>query len=68
MTIQCRQCGNNREFITQLNQYSVYKVVRKQLEYQKNETIDGKIKLYCRDCAEELTEVSAHNTPLGVTT
>ena len=55
MAIMCKHCGNDKEFITQPNQYTIYKVINGELEYQKTELINEKCKLYCRECSTELT-------------
>lgn len=62
MTIQCKRCENNKEFITKLNKYSIYEVINNELEYQKDETIEEKFQLYCRECSEELTKISIKNS------
>lgn len=54
MSLKCEHCGNDREFITEPNSYEVYEVIDNQLEYRRNEIIDEDLKLYCRDCSEEL--------------
>ena len=47
------ECGNN-EFITEPNKYDIYKAEEGKLEFQKEEIIQEAIKLYCRECSEEL--------------
>jgi len=47
------KCGST-EFITELNSYDIYNIVNNKLEFIKSEIIDNEIKLYCRNCSEEL--------------
>jgi hypothetical protein len=51
---QC-QCGS-KEFITEPNSYDVYEVIDDKLEYQKTEMIEDEVKIYCRECGEEMKE------------
>ena len=51
--LNCKECGNN-EFITEPNKYDIYKAEEGKLEFQKEEIIQEAIKLYCRECSEEL--------------
>lgn len=57
MKIECKECGNDSEFITQPNKYEIYEVVDGELEHQKTELINEEFKLYCRDCSTELKSV-----------
>jgi len=47
------KCGST-EFITNPNSYDIYNIVGNKLEFIKSETIDDKLKFYCRNCSEEL--------------
>jgi hypothetical protein len=41
------------EFITNPNQYDIYKTIGGELKFIKTEQIDDNVKLYCRECGEE---------------
>lgn len=62
MPIKCKRCENNKEFITKPNKYTIYKVIDNKLEYQKDEYTEEKLKLYCRECSEELTKIPVKNS------
>ncbi len=48
--LSCK-CGS-KEFITQLNGYSVYQVIDDKLQFMSQELTDDEL-LYCRDCGEQ---------------
>ena len=58
--LNCKECGND-EFITEPNKYDIYKANEGKLEFQKAEIIQETIKLYCRECSEELALVILSN-------
>lgn len=45
------ECGS-REFITQPNRYSVYKIINDKLQFMNQESTDNEL-LYCRDCSKQ---------------
>jgi hypothetical protein len=47
------KCGST-EFITAPNSYDVYELINRKLEFQRTELIEEELKLYCRECGEEL--------------
>jgi ribosomal protein L33 len=55
--IKCKECGA-QEFITEPNRYDIYEVIDNKLGFQRSEQVDEEIKLYCRDCSEELEGAS----------
>ena len=59
MNLKCKHCGNGSEFITQPNSYEVWAIVNNRLEYQHNEFVAEELKLYCRDCSEELKGIQS---------
>lgn len=44
-------CGS-KEFITQPNQYDLYKLVDNKIKFQKSLSTDDKLILYCRECGK----------------
>ena len=54
MKIKCNHCDNDKEFITQPNRYEIYCVVNDELQYQTEETTHEALRLYCRECSEQL--------------
>ncbi|MDR3108859.1 MAG: hypothetical protein LBU65_04110 [Planctomycetaceae bacterium] len=46
-------CGSS-EFITTPNRYDIYKIIGGRLELTNSPFVDDMIKLYCRECGEEL--------------
>jgi len=42
-------CGS-KEFITELNSYDIYELIKGKLEFQHSELIDDNIKIFCRKC------------------
>jgi hypothetical protein len=47
------ECGS-LEFITKPNQYDVYEIIDKKLEFVKSILVEEEEKLYCRDCSKKL--------------
>lgn len=45
------KCGNE-EFVTQPNRYDVYQIIDGRLEYQKSESVDDELAVYCRECGK----------------
>lgn len=48
------ECGG-KEFITQLNGYSVYQVIDDKLQFMRQELTDNEL-LHCRDCGKQRQE------------
>jgi len=53
MKFKCEIC-NSEEFITKPNQYDVYKLVDGKLVFQNSEFVEQNIRLFCRECSEEI--------------
>lgn len=53
MEYKCKECGST-EFISQLNNYDIYKSENEKIELVNSEKIDEKLILYCRNCSKEL--------------
>ncbi|MDR2126619.1 MAG: hypothetical protein LBP63_07305 [Prevotellaceae bacterium] len=49
----CSKCGST-EFITQPNRYDIYEIMENKLTLIESPFIEDEIKLYCRQCSEEL--------------
>lgn len=47
------KCGSV-EFITKPNQYDVYQIIDNKLEFINALFTDEEIKLFCRECGEEI--------------
>jgi len=45
------KCGSV-EFVTEPNQYDVYKIIDNELELVKTYSTDDDFKLFCRECSE----------------
>lgn len=48
----CQQCGCD-EFISQLNQYDIFKAEDAGLVFQSSERTNDKVELFCRDCSKK---------------
>jgi hypothetical protein len=48
-------CGCE-EFITQPDEYGVYRIIEGKLAFQSTELIDDELKYACRDCGKEYSE------------
>ncbi len=44
-------CGSE-EFVTQPNRYDVYQIIDGRLEYQRSESVDDGLTVYCRECGK----------------
>lgn len=53
MNYKCQNCGST-EFISQLNKYDIYEVRNNKLVYVDSEYINEELKLFCRDCSNEI--------------
>ncbi|MDR2064117.1 MAG: hypothetical protein LBP85_00160 [Prevotellaceae bacterium] len=47
------KCGST-EFISQPNRYDIYEIIENELVLINSPFIEDEIKLYCRQCSEEL--------------
>ena len=63
---KCTKCGCI-EFISQLNQYSVFQSYKDVIQFKYDLLIDDEIILYCRDCSEPL-EFSNNDVVFQITT
>jgi hypothetical protein len=49
------KCGSS-EFTTKPNRYDIYKIMDDKLVLTDSPFLDDELKLYCRECGEELFE------------
>jgi hypothetical protein len=50
---RCREC-DCEEFVSQPNQYDVFKNNNGKLVFKKSELVNNKLELFCRNCSEKL--------------
>ncbi len=50
-------CGSN-EFVSKPNRYDIYQVVDNRLELTSSLIAEEEIKLFCRECGEELVDAA----------
>ena len=53
LKLKCENCGCD-EFITKPNRYDFYKLVSGKLVFQNSEFVEQNIRLFCRECSEEI--------------
>lgn len=51
--LNCKKCGCD-EFLSKPNRYDVYKIIKGRLQLIQPPFTEEEIKLYCRECGEEL--------------
>ena len=51
--LKCSECGS-KEFVSELDSYSVYRAEGGKLRFVSAELINGDTKIHCRDCGAEL--------------
>lgn len=51
--LNCNKCGCD-EFISKPNRYDVYQIIEGRLQLIQSPFTEEEIKLYCRECGEEL--------------
>ena len=56
LTKPCK-CGSD-EFVSQPNRYDTYQIINKKLELIDSHFTEEEIKLYCRECGEELLKAN----------
>jgi len=52
-TYSCSNCGCD-EFVTNPFRYDIFKSKNGKIIFEKSETVDEKVNLFCRDCSEKI--------------